>query len=223
MTTFTDEPVVRALETIRAMRWDDQVLTEQHLLEVKDVLPLLATERVAMAILAPDALRSLKSQYEANIEDFGFGPLPQAGGNATYTGGTVWMFNPKSDPQALQAAVEWTLFRDFNLQTFEADLKAQRERGQLVGWPQLPPFVGEFQQQRDAIIAQYANAPVEHYQSYLQANLQLRTAPLVEAQQLFATLDTALQAILTDEEAEPRAELERAAQQFQSQVLDQVQ
>ncbi|MCG8353841.1 MAG: extracellular solute-binding protein [Chloroflexales bacterium] len=221
--TFTDEPVVQALETIRAMRWEDQILTEQHLLEVKDVLPLLATERVAMAILAPDALRSLKSQYEANIEDFGFGPLPQAGGNATYTGGAVWMFNPKSDPQVLQAAVEWTLFRDFNLQTFEADLKAQQERGQLVGWPQLPLFVGEFQQQRDAIIAKYANAPVEHCQPYLQANLQLRTAPPVEAQQMFAMLDTALQAILTDVGAEPRAELEKAAQQFQRQVLDQVQ
>lgn len=219
---FNDAPAVEALATLRAMRWDDKSLTEQQLLEVKDVLPLLATERVAMAVMAPDALQALKTQFGANVDDFGMAPLPQAGGNATLAGGAAWMFNPQSSPEARQAAFEWTVTRDFALASYESDLKGQQERGQLVGWPQLPLFGGEFQQQRDAVVAKYANAPVKNYITYAASTLELRPEPPVETQKMYALLDTALQAVLTDETADPKAALDAAAQQFQTQVLDQV-
>ena len=219
---FNNEAALKSLQMLKAMRWEDKSLTEQ-MLDVAGVLPLLATERVAMSIMAPDALRSLKTQYQANIEDFGFGPLPQGGGNATYAGGNFWMFNSKSSPEVLKAAVEWTLFHSSDLATYDADLKAQRDRGQLVGYPDLPVYTGEFARQRAAIVAKHANAPVQYYKPYLEAlegRLQLRAAPPVEAQKLFALLDTVLQAILTDTKADPKKLLDEAAQQFQTQVLD---
>jgi ABC-type glycerol-3-phosphate transport system substrate-binding protein len=222
--TFNSEPAVNALQTLKAMRWEDQSMTEQQLLEVKDVLPLLATERVAMAIMAPDALRSLKTQYEANIEDFGIGPMPQGGGDATLAGGAAWMFNPQSSPEALQAAFEWTVFRDFNLSAYESDLQGQLERDQLVGWPELPLFTGDFQQQRAAIVEQYANAPLQNYAPYVAAtNIQLKPEPPIEAQKLYAILDTVMQTVLTDPDADPQQALDDAVQQFQTQVLDQMQ
>jgi multiple sugar transport system substrate-binding protein len=214
--TFNEEPAVEALTTLKAMRWEDQSLTEQQLLEVKDVLPLLAAERVAMAVMAPDALQALKTQYGATIEDFGMAPLPQAGGDATLAGGAAWMFNPKASPEVLRAAFEWTIARDFNLEAYESDLQAQQERGQLVGWPQLPLFGGEFQEQRDAIVAKYANAPVQNYVPYTQSTLTLRPEPPIETQQLYAALDVAMQAVLTDETADPQTVLNTAAQQFQT-------
>jgi ABC-type glycerol-3-phosphate transport system substrate-binding protein len=220
--TFNEPPAVAALATLRAMRWEDQSLTEQQLLEVKDVLPLLATERVAMAVMAPDALLALKSQFEAPIEDFGMGPLPQAGGNATLAGGAAWMFNPNASPEVLQAAFEWTVTRDFGLAAFESDLQGQQERGQLVGWPQLPLFTGEFQQQRDVIVAKYANAPTQNYAPYLNASLAPRPEPPIETQKMYAILDTAVQAVLTDESADPQTVLDTAAREFQTQVLDQL-
>ncbi|MEM8531506.1 MAG: extracellular solute-binding protein [Chloroflexota bacterium] len=220
--TFNNEASVQALETLKAMRWEDQSMTEQQLLEVKDVLPLLATERVAMAIMAPDALPSLQSQYEANIEDFGFGPLPQQGGNATLAGGAAWMFNPSSPPEIQEAAFEWTVFRDFNIDSYEADLQGQAERGELVGWPQLPLFRGAYQEQREEVLARYANAPTEYYQPYLEADVALRPEPPIETQKLYAILDTAMQAVLTDENADPQQVLDEATQQFQMQVLDQL-
>jgi multiple sugar transport system substrate-binding protein len=219
---FNEPPAVQALETLRAMRWEDRSLTEQQLLEVKDVLPLLATERVAMAVMAPDALLALKSQFEANIDDFGMAPLPQAGGNATLAGGAAWIFNPKSSPEVTAAAFEWTITRDFSLAGFESDLKGQAERGQLVGWPALPLFTGEFQQQRDAIVAKYANAPTQNYTPYVESSLDLRPEPPIETQKMYAILDTAMQAVLTDESADPQAVLDQAAREFQVQVLDQV-
>lgn len=219
---FNNEAGVRALETLKAMRWEDGSMTEQQLLEVADVLPLLANGEVAMAVMAPDALQGMKTQFEANIEDFGMGPLPQAGGNATLAGGAAWMFNPKSPPEVLEAAFDWTVNRDFNLEAFEADLRGQQERGQLVGLPSLPLFRGEFQQQRDAIVARYTNVPLQNYEAYTNANLQLRPEPPVETQKLYGVLDTVMQAILTDESADPQTVLDQAVQEFQTQVLDQL-
>ncbi|NOK64023.1 MAG: hypothetical protein GFH27_549325n89 [Chloroflexi bacterium AL-W] len=220
--TFNNEAAVQALETLKAMRWEDQSMTEQQLLEVKDILPLLATERVAMAIMAPDALSSLQAQYEANIEDFGFGPLPQQGGNATLAGGAAWMFNPSSPPDVQNAAFEWTVFRDFNIDAYEDDLQGQAERGELVGWPQLPLFRGPYQEQREEVLSRYANAPTEYYASYLEADVALRPEPPIETQKLYSILDTAMQAVLTDESADPQQVLDDAVQQFQTQVLDQL-
>lgn len=220
--TFNNDAAVRALQTLKAMRWEDQSMTEQQLLEVADVLPLLSTGEVAMAVMAPDALQGMKTQFQAPIDDFGMGPLPQAGGNATLAGGAAWMFNPKSPPEVIKAAFDWTVNRDFNLQAFEADLRGQQERGQLVGLPSLPLFRGEFQQQREAIIAKYTNVPLEHYRPYTEAQLQLRPEPPVETQKLYAVLDTVMQAILTDANADPQAVLDQAAQEFQTQVLDQL-
>lgn len=221
--TFNGEGCVQAMQTLKDMRWTDGSMTEQQLLEVKDVLPLLANGEVAMALMAPDALQSLKTQFQANIDDFGMGPMPQAGGNATLTGGAAWIFNPKSSPEVREAAFDWTVNRDFNLQAFETDLQGQQSRDALIGWPQLPLFTGDFQEQREAIVAKYANAPIANYEPYMEANIQLKPEPPVETQKMYAELDTAMQAILTDESADPKQVLDAAAQQFQSTVLDQMQ
>jgi multiple sugar transport system substrate-binding protein len=207
--TFNDENGVKALQTLKDMRWTDKSMTEQQLLTVGDVLPLLATEQVAMAVMAPDALRDMKTKFQAKIEDFGMAPLPQSGGNSTLAGGAAWIFNPKSSPEVLKAA-------------FEADLKGRQERNDLIGFPELPLFTGEFEQQRQAIVAKYANAPLENYKAYSESQLQLRTEPPVKTQELYAILDTAMQAVLTDQNTDPKQALDAAAQQFQTQVLDQI-
>jgi multiple sugar transport system substrate-binding protein len=220
--TFNDENGVKALQTLKDMRWTDKSMTEQQLLTVGDVLPLLATEQVAMAVMAPDALRDMKTKFQAKIEDFGMAPLPQSGGNSTLAGGAAWIFNPKSSPEVLKAAFDWTVNRDFNLAAFEADLKGRQERNDLIGFPELPLFTGEFEQQRQAIVAKYANAPLENYKAYSESQLQLRTEPPVKTQELYAILDTAMQAVLTDQNTDPKQALDAAAQQFQTQVLDQI-
>jgi ABC-type glycerol-3-phosphate transport system substrate-binding protein len=220
--TFNDDNGVKVLQTLKDMRWIDKSMTEQQLLTVGDVLPLLANEQVAMAVMAPDALRDMKTKFQAKIEDFGMAPLPQGGGNGTLAGGAAWIINPKSSPEVIKAAFDWTVNRDFNLGAFESDLKGRQERGDLVGFPELPLFTGEFEQQRQTILAKYANAPMENYTAYTQSMLQLRTEPPVKTQELYAILDTAMQAVLTDQNADPKQVLDEAAQQFQTQVLDQI-
>jgi ABC-type glycerol-3-phosphate transport system substrate-binding protein len=220
---FNGPTGVAVLQFLKDLRWTDQAMTERRLLNQNDIRQMLATDQVAMAIMAPDSLPWMKERFEdLDMTRFGLGILPQNGGNATLAGGAVWMVNPNASPEVARVAVDWILFKHFDLENLEARLAADRERGQLVGWPEQPLFVGEFQAERQAVYDAYANAPVENYRPFVEgsANLQLRPEPSVETQQMYAAIDPVVQAVLTDPEADPQAMLDQAAEQFQTQVLD---
>jgi ABC-type glycerol-3-phosphate transport system substrate-binding protein len=216
---FTNPGSLKAAELLQKMRWEDESMTQQQMLDVKDIMQLLASGRVAMAVMAGDMLRTLKEQYQADMNDWGMGPMPQGGGNATLTGGAAWMFNPKSSPEVLEAAVQWVLFNSFD--KFETDIQMQAQRGQLVGWPQLSIFNGPYEAKRQEIISRLANAPIRNYIPYVSATHILPKPELsVETQKLYVYLDSVMQALLTDPLADARTVLTNAQRMFQRQVLD---
>lgn len=221
--TFNNDIGVQVLQFLKDMRYTDRSMPERQLLDQNDTRQLMATGQVSMSVQAADALPYIRETFaDADIAQFGLGILPQNGGNATLSGGSVWMFNPNSAPDVLAAAVDFSLFREFDLQNLEASAQADQARGALVGWPQLPIFSGDFQAQRQAVFDRYSNAPTANYAPFVTgaAGIALRAEPPIETQQLYAAIDAAVQAILTDESADPRSLLDQAAQQFQSQVLD---
>jgi multiple sugar transport system substrate-binding protein len=220
---FNNDTGVEVLQFLKDMRYTDKSMPERQLLDQNDTRQLMATGQVSMCVQAADSLPYIRDTFaDADINQFGLSILPQNGGNATLAGGTVWMFNPKSSPEVLAAAVDFSLFREFDLTNLEASLQADQKRGALIGWPQLPIFTGEFQAKRQAVFDKYSNAPVDNYRPFVEgaAGLALRAEPPIETQQLYAAIDAAVQAILTDESADPRSLLDQAAQQFQTQVLD---
>jgi len=220
---FSNPTGVAVLNLLKEMRWTDKSMGERQLLNQDDTQQMIATGQAAMAIEAGDAFSNIKQKFEdVNMGDFGFGILPQNGGNATLTGGAAWMFNPKSSPDVLAAAVEWVLYHDFDLTNYEDTLKANQASGLLIGAPELPIFTGAFQTKRQDLTNQYANAPVNNYRPFTEgmANIKLVPEPPANTQQMYAALDTAVQAILTDKNADPKQALDKAQQQFQK-VLDQ--
>lgn len=220
---FNNDIGVQVLQFLKDMRYTDRSMPERQLLDQNDTRQLMATGQVSMSIQAADSLPYIRETFsDADINQFGLGILPQNGGSATLAGGSVWMFNPNSAPEVLAAAVDFSLFREFDLQNLDASLAADQARGALVGWPQLPIFTGDFQAQRQAVFDKYSNAPTANYAPFVNgaAGIALRAEPPIETQQLYAAIDAAVQAILTDDSADPRSLLDQAAQQFQTQVLD---
>ena len=218
--SFVNDATLDAADLLMRMRWEDNSLTQRQLLNAADTVSLMASGTLGMAIMAGDELRRIKAQYGGDMTKFGMGPLPQAGGNATLAGGAAWMFNPNSSPEVLQAAVEWSIFQTFS--NYEQDIKTRAERGQLVGWPELPVFSGDAEEERMAIRREYANAPVEMYEPFYDGmeSIELRAEPAIETQKLYRDLDTVCQALLTDPFTDPERILRRSEQQFQRQVLD---
>lgn len=218
--TFNSPKGVSVLQLLKEMRFTDNSMTKQQLFTQADTLQLLATNKVAMVVMAPDQLNTLKSQYQANLDDFGIGPMPQNGGNAALTGGNIFVFNPKSSHDVIKAAFDYVIYSNFNLDVMESNLANQAAAGQVVGAPTNVLFTGDFQQKINALNTKYANVPLKNYTSFVNSTAALRAEPRNQTQKMYAALDPVVQAVLTNPNADPQKLLDQAAQQFQ-QILDQ--
>lgn len=218
--TFNSSQGASVLQLLKDMRFTDNSMTKQQLFTQADTLQLLATNKVAMVVMAPDQLNTLQSQYQAALKDFGIGPMPQNGGNAVLSGGNLWVFNPKSSADAIKAAFDYVIYSNFDLQVVESSLAQQAASGQAVGAPTAVLFQGDFQQKLSALYSKYATVPLQNYTTFINATLKLRPEPHNQTQKMYAALDPAMQAILTNPNADPQTLLNQAAQQFQ-QILDQ--
>lgn len=218
--SFNGPAGVKVLEMLQAMRFADGSMPKRQLLTVSDTNQMLATGQIAMAIGNPGYIGGLKQTYGINLEDFGCGPLPQGGGNATLVQGESAIFNPKSSPAVIDGAFAWVLYYDLSLDAYEASLKATRAAGGATGLPGGILFRGEYQKRRQAIAAKYTNVPLKNYAPYVNATLRLVPEPPVQSQKMYAALDPVIQAVLTQPGAKPKQLLDQAARQFQSQILD---
>jgi ABC-type glycerol-3-phosphate transport system substrate-binding protein len=221
---FNSKEGVQVLKLLKDMRFTDGSIATQPLLTVDDALSLMATGKVAMAVMAPDALSTLYTRYGADLNDFGLGPMPQNGGDATLGGGGAWVFNPKSAPEVLHTAFDWIMFSNFDLHLLEEQYRSRASLGIPIGRPSDAVFMGAFQRRLDTLRVKYATMPVHNYLPFTQAipKLHLRVEALIEVQTMYHMIDNAIQAILTDPTAEPQQLLDQIAQQFQTQVLDNV-
>ncbi|QBD76945.1 extracellular solute-binding protein [Ktedonosporobacter rubrisoli] len=217
---FNSPKGVSVLQLLKEMRFTDQSMTKQQLLNQDQTLQLLATNKVAMVVMAPDMLDTLKSQYQAKLEDFGMGPMPQNGGNAALTGGNIFIFNPKSAREVIKTAFDFVIYSNFDPEVMESNLARKAAAGQTVGAPSNILFTGDFQHKINELNLKYANVPTQNYTTFANSKLTLRPEPRNQTQKMYATLDSVVQTILTNANADPQALLKQAAEQFQ-QVLDQ--
>jgi ABC-type glycerol-3-phosphate transport system substrate-binding protein len=217
--TFNSSKGASVLQLLKDMRFVDNSITKAQGYTQAVTLELLATNKVAMVVMAPDQLNTLQSQFGADLKNFGLGPMPQNGGNASLTGGNLWIFNPKSSPDVLKAAFDFVTYSNFNLDVLESSKAQQAASGQAVGAPAAQMFKGAFQQQLSALDNKYSTVPRDNYKTYINSTFGLRPEPRKQAQKMYAALDGPMQAVLTSAGADPQALLDTAAKQFQ-QVLD---
>src|SRR5713226_6547100 len=217
--TFNSSKGASVLQLLKDMRFTDNSMTKEQLFTQAQTLQLLATNKVAMVVMAPDQLNNLQSQYGADLTQFGMGPMPQNGGNASLAGGNLWVFNPKSSPDVIKAAFDYVIYSNFDLAVHESSLAQQAANGQAVGAPTAVLFQGDFQQKLSALNTKYATVPLQNYATFINSTNALRPEPHNQTQKMYAALDPIMQAVLTNASADPQALLNQAAQQFQ-QVLD---
>jgi|GEM_PF-236796 len=220
--TFNDKGKgLEILKLLHDMKWVDKSMTPQALRDQGKQSQLLATGRVAMAISGIPGADEL-AKYKADIKDFGLGIVPQGGGNAVLGGGYAWMFNKKSSPEQIKAAIDWVLFTNFYPENVEAGYKKDRALNRSIGFPSPPIFEGELQKQLEALIEKYATVPNENYTPYTEGmkRIAVKSEPPIETQKMYATLDPVVQAALTKENVDMEALLMKAQKDFQTSVLD---
>ncbi|CAL9349935.1 ABC transporter substrate-binding protein [Streptomyces sp. enrichment culture] len=200
------------LQDLHDMRWKDDAMGSKQLLQAEDVQRMMGSGKLGMYLSAADNITVIAKQFGGKYRDFGLAPVPDA--KSTLIGGEGYMINPKASPEKIEAGIKWLQWKYLSPDLVERNIRDHLAADLPVGLP-MPPtpdiWKGEVRDRVEKAKRKHANVPVGNYQHFMDA------APRVpgvleppEAQQVYAVLDSAMQAVLTKEDADIDALLDAA-------------
>lgn len=208
--TFDDSATTDSLALLHDMRWKDNSMSPNGLMAALDLAQAFAGQQVGMFILQSDAYRPLTEQLAFPSADFGFAAMPTVSkGDAptTLSGGNIDIVRPDASPAQAKAAVEWIQLAELgkytNKDAARADATALASQGSAVAIPGLPVVTADAYEQYLSWIADLNNVPIDNFRPYLDkvAQQKVQSEPPVKGQDIYATLDPVVQAVITDQNA----------------------
>ncbi|MFL1431766.1 MULTISPECIES: ABC transporter substrate-binding protein [unclassified Nocardiopsis] len=192
------------LETLHAMRWEDGSMGDRQMLEFEDLQRMMGSGTLGMYIGAPDNLKPIVDNFEGDFNDYGLAPMPEQQG--TLIGGEGYMFKAGLTPEQIEAGLTWLQWKFLEPDRFQEMIDDALELGSPVGLPMAPTpdiWVGDIREEQLALKEANANVPLENYQTFVDAQPDITGfIEPPQAQQVYAILDTAMQAVLTREDAD---------------------
>ncbi|MBD5786439.1 extracellular solute-binding protein [Cellulosimicrobium terreum] len=224
--TLSNPGTTEALEWLQAMRWEDNSLGSNFLLDWGTMNQAFAAGQVAMYTSGSDVYTALVQTDGIDPAMYGLAALPLEGDDAgVLTGGTLAAMPANVDEAKKEAAISWIDFFYLGKLVDEdravADAETLAANDQPVGTPVLPMFSQEQYEQNQEWIADYVNVPLDQMSSYTDTmfDLPLVGEPSQKTQEIYALLDPVVQAVLTDKNADVDALLADADSQAQA-LLD---
>lgn len=216
--TLTGQATKNALGLLKDMRWTDDSLGRDLLNNQNDAIRQFAAGQAGMFIGSPGTYRLAKTQFGMeHTDDFAVASMPQSGGNATLTGGDIYMVPKSADTKHAAAAVKWLIFAyadpQYSTATAASQAKAlAADPKSAVGVPTLPVFDAARQTAINAAIKPYVNINLDNFAPYTKGlgKLDLKPEPPYQAQALYTALDPVVQAVLTQRDADIDALLAKA-------------
>jgi multiple sugar transport system substrate-binding protein len=216
--TLANAGTRQALQILRDMRWSDKSMGSNFLLDWGGINQEFAAGKIGMYMGGSDVYTSLKQQNSIKPADYGLGALPLASApNAGLLGGgTLAAVNVKASDAAKDAAVKWIDFyymsKLTNKDAAVLDAKTLAAANQPVGVPALPIFDKATLDESLTWIKSYINVPLDQMSSFTTGVFQqpLVPEPSRHTQEMYATLDAVVQAVLTDQNANIDALLKKA-------------
>ncbi len=217
---------VDALNFIKQLRWTDDVLPHDTIAWA-DNGTLLGTGKAAMAMMAGSQYAWIKTQFkDVDMSTLGFAPLPSGpGGSVSLAGGDTYMVSSAASADEQEAATYFALWSLLDPDEHKLNLESQKASGNpVIGGPDLPLFVGDYEAAREAFDKPYYTLPYDNYSSFLTAitsgKVKLQVEPTPAGQDYYAAVATVLTTVLTDQSVDPAKALADAEQNFQSTTLD---
>lgn len=228
-----DSPeAIAALQYVKDLKWKYDVLLPNALLSWGDWIKNFGTDQVGMTFAAPDALRNPVNDYKMSKDAIAMAPIPKGPkGQFSLMGGTTFMFAANNTPEQTDAAFKLleVVGRAPNadpdtMAAFEADLKDQNSKNYPVGPKPIVIWVNQARlDAEDAIYKKYTNVNMDLFKPYYDTAYKgLRPEEPYSCQDLYGILDTCLQVVITDKNADPKELLEKASKEFQTKFLSKV-
>ncbi|GAA3341289.1 extracellular solute-binding protein [Curtobacterium pusillum] len=217
---FDNAKSEEALKTVNEMKFQDGSVAPNSLYTQDTLYKDFAAGKVAMMPAAPDAYNTAVQNDGMDPKSFGVGGMPMGPGSSkdqgTLTGGSIQMVSPKVDDAQKTAAVKWIAFhylRQYQSKSAAVTVaKATAASGNPVGVPALSVVNSSTYDQYNTWIKDEINVPQENFAAYVktQSSIPIIPEPSNDAQEVYAALDTVMQAALTEKSFDPAAELSKA-------------
>jgi len=226
LATLDNDATREALQFLYDLRWADDSILADTTLDWSTINQAYAAGQTAMYTSGSDVFTSLVETNGVTGEDYGLTAIPTEGADGgVLVGGTLAAVNTKADDARKDAAVKWIDFYYLSLLLDEdaavAEAEVRNTNDQAVGTPVLPIFSREQYEQRLAWIADYVNVPLDQMTGYTDVMFDQPVVgePSRSTQEFYGLLDTAIQAVLTDQGVDLDALLEDLDAQAQT-LLD---
>jgi ABC-type glycerol-3-phosphate transport system substrate-binding protein len=224
--TLNNEATKKALERLKAMRWEDNSLGSTFDYAWGSINQAFSSGQVGMFTGGSDLYTAMVQNNGIKPEDYCVATIPLEGAEAgVLGGGTLAAVNVVTNEAERDAAVNWIDFYYMQkLLTQDgavADAEALKANNQPVGVPALPIFDKATYDQSQEWIKDYINVPTAQMTPFTSKifDQQIVTEPTAHTQELYAALDPVVQAVLTDKNADIDALLDAANAKVQT-ILD---
>jgi multiple sugar transport system substrate-binding protein len=208
--TLNSPQAVTALNMLKKMRWTDNSMGSSFDYGWSDINQAFAAGTVGMYISGSDVYTNLVSASNVDPSIYGLAPIPlatNAKNAGVLGGGTLAAVRPDANAAQKAAAVQWLDFY------YEQPLisKAQAIRNaqtlvaskQPVGTPALPVFNKKQYDLANTWIKPYINVPLAQMKPFTTGifKQKLIPEPSPSTQSVYHSLDAAVEAVLTDKNA----------------------
>ncbi len=230
--TFNTPEAAAALRYMKDLKWKYDVLPNNAIIDGTEFYKTFAIGNAAMLMAAGD-MPQYVYQYEMNRDSIGMIGLPAGPKKfVSLLGGTVFCINQNATEDQIDAAVRWietqthyTATDDIKANA-DGEMKKQLDENRLIGTKSMSVWSGnaESLQYEYSLIDKNRNVNENHVKLYnnfvADCPADIQPEEPVCAQELYGILDSCLQEVLTNENADCAAILEKANNDFQQNYLD---
>jgi ABC-type glycerol-3-phosphate transport system substrate-binding protein len=211
VTVTADNPQTKqALAWLKKLRWGDNSMGSNFLFDWSGINQAFASGQIAMYMSGSDVIGSLMQANGFDQKKYGVTtfPLASSASAGILSGGNVDVVNVKDSPEQVAAAVKWINFYRTEPTVDKTaainNAKTLAKGDQAVNAPTLPVFDKATWEQNQEWIKPYDNIPVENLKPFNDNifNQKISPEPPSHTQDLYGALDSVVQAVLTDQNAD---------------------
>jgi multiple sugar transport system substrate-binding protein len=214
--TIANDATKAHLEWLHDLRWEDNSLGSNFLLDWGTINQEFAAGNIGMYSSGSDVYFALVRDFSLNPDDYGLTVVPVEDGGGTLGGGDIAVVSPTVDDTTKAAAVTWIdwyyMQKLLDEDAAVLDAKTLAESDQAVGTPVLPVLDRETYEESLTWIEPYINVPRDQMTPFIEGvwDQTPMGEPKGKTQEIYALLDTVVQAVLTEQNADIDALLEQA-------------
>ena len=226
--TFASDEGVAALQYIKDLKWKYDVLQDELLADVQDTGRLLSTGEAAMVINLRTQLDQYIEKYGLKAGNIAMSKMPAGpAGRFSQVGAQVYMFSGTEEQNEmcfkwLDMLGQGPTVTDETKQQWAKNFEIKAEKGHIVGVRGANLWLNDerVKAEMDAM-EPYRTVEDKFFADYVNGEgVEYMFEPERCVQQMYAALDTALQRVLLDKNADCKTVLNQVQADFQKNFLD---